>query len=726
MTIPQLAPEILQRIALSVATDNREPGPPSGLLPLLTSSPRLYASLNAHDHPHLYAEIFRYSFDTMAIRRRFPNAQLTAHALSIELKRRWTCLKRIRRMAQPQNQRLWSSEYHNYGVIQAREDLMTAYLMLVESDGLNAVHLLHYAQIDLFLEAYWQHRLLPIHYEPEMPKESEETSLLLWVMWLVTDYRKTLLRVDGKQLTWILTPYMLGTFFYNHTYAPWVHHTLPLSSSSSSPSPTSESQSRPNPHATVSTTTTFTSPYFTANLATDPLPLSTALISTNNTYLGNPFTLTPPFAATAATLMYSAWIHRRPLNLPTVPGASDSVSDDELVQLFDEALSNTPSGDASVFANLSPGDAPELERRRGRSALTPIHAHIRFNSVVKSWVWDDEWRRLTRCLDCRSPSEPEPTMVRELGLPTYAFTRGSLMGEWDGGFIVSSLSFTFENLAFKCLTRPSLVAPSTKQLHSHNTYTGIMEGANPLNTLEDGFFLHDYQSWSIEEHYVYDAAAALASSKVSNTNSTFNLPALAESSSSPSSSSVVGLPAGSPLDGFVPYTASLKRVDAKLVGNEWKSGYETFERSSGEVFYETWRGGKRGNDVDPSPSPSSSASAASSHSQSAVKPTPNKLSLLLTGISITRPASIPANLSQRSMMPPKASTTLQGTVRTWDGLITVRAVDRNENGFGVGGGAWVWRGYLVGEGNLVGRWRDGAVEVGRNAYEGVFVMRRRI
>lgn len=207
-----------------------------------------------------------------------------------------------------------------------------------------------------------------------------------------------------------------------------------------------ESQWRPNPHATVPTTTTFTSPYFTANLSTDPLPLSTALsFSTDNTYLGAPFTLSTPFAATAATLLYSACIHRRPLDLPAAPDAPGFVSDDELVRMFDATLSCMPSGDASVFASVSPGDAPELERRRGRSALTPVHAHIRFNSVARSEVWDDEWRRLTGCLDCRGrgPSEqaPTPTMVRDLGMPKYAFTKGSLMGEWDGRFIVSLILF---------------------------------------------------------------------------------------------------------------------------------------------------------------------------------------------------------------------------------------------------------------------------------------------
>ncbi|KAG8989320.1 hypothetical protein FRB94_014481 [Tulasnella sp. JGI-2019a] len=711
MTIPQLAPEILQRVALCVATENNPLGPPSGLLPLLTSSPQLYAALNVHDHPHLYAEIFRHSFDTEAIRRRFPSKQLTAQALSIELRRRWTCLTRIRHMVEPANQLLWSYEHHDYGIDEAREDLMTAYLMLMESDGLNAIHLLQYAKIDLFLEAYWRHRLVPIHYEPEMPPESEETSLFLWVMWLVTDYRewssdaildwsklqfsewelthnfgtvlgKTLLRADDKQLTWILMPYMLGTFCYNHTYAPWIHQTLPLSSTPY-PSPASP-HSRP-----TASTTIYASPWFTARLSTNPLPFSTAFhCSTNNTYLGAPFKFTPPFASTAATLLYISWMQGRPPT-PALPNPREDIPNEQLVESFEALLRTRDSGDASIFADVSSSDASELERRRGRSCLVPEHVHMRFNSVAKSWVWDDEWRRLTGCLDCR---QPMPRMAKELGMPRYAFTKGSLMGEWDGRFI----------------------------LHSHNTYTEIMEGANPLNTLEEGYPLQDFQSWSIQEHYVYDASLTTPS----NVSTGFNLPPLASSSRATSRRSAAGLPAGSPLNGFVPHTALLRRVDGKLVGSEWKSGLETFERSVGEVFYETWRGGKRGNDVEPIPSPSSTS--ISTTPQAILTSKPNTLSLLLTGTSIARPSMIPTHLSQRSMMPPSASTTLQGTVRSWDGLITVRAADQNENGFGVGGGAWVWRGYLVGEGNLVGRWRDGEVDVGKNAYEGVFVMRRRI
>lgn len=266
-----------------------------------------------------------------------------------------------------------------------------------------------------------------------------------------------------------------------------------------------------------------------------------------------------------------------------------------------------------------------------------------------------------------------------------------------------------------------------------------MEGANPLNTLEDAFILQDVQSWSIQEHYLYQPSSPSSSSSMSPSTTSsssssktktksYNLP----SSKSPSgglkavtsSSSYLGLPAGSPLNGFIPQTAHLKRADAKVVDGEWKSGIEAFEKSVGEVFYETWKGGQAGNDVASSSSPSSPPhhqhrTTDESDSDS------DSLSLILTGLSIPRPPCIPPNLSLQSTMPPGPNTTLHGTVRAYDGLITVRAAENNPNGWGVGGGAWVWNAYLVGEGNLVGRWRDGSVEVGRNAYEGVFVMRRR-
>lgn len=189
MATPNLAPEIIQRIAFNLATQNPT-GPPSGLLPLLTASPYLYAALNINDNPTLYADIFKHTFDTSAIRRRFPASNLTARALAVELQRRWISLKRLRAMSNPIHGAWFEKKRNNVFESIVKEDLMTAFLMLVESDGRNAVHLLQWAKLDTYLENYMQRILVPIHSEPAMPPASESTSLLLWVMWLVSDYRE--------------------------------------------------------------------------------------------------------------------------------------------------------------------------------------------------------------------------------------------------------------------------------------------------------------------------------------------------------------------------------------------------------------------------------------------------------------------------------------------------------------------------------------------------------
>jgi len=70
-----------------------------------------------------------------------------------------------------------------------REDLMRAFLMMTESDGMNAFQLLRWANLDTYLARYMEHQLMPIHEAPEMPRESEETALFLSLSWLCLDYR---------------------------------------------------------------------------------------------------------------------------------------------------------------------------------------------------------------------------------------------------------------------------------------------------------------------------------------------------------------------------------------------------------------------------------------------------------------------------------------------------------------------------------------------------------
>jgi len=68
---------------------------------------------------------------------------------------------------------------------------------------------------------------------------------------------------------------------------------------------------------------------------------------------------------------------------------------------------------------------------------------------------------------------------------------------------------------------------------------------------------------------------------------------------------------------------------------------------------------------------------------------------------------------------------LKGRIRSYDGLFSITkeyAFDR------IGGetrGRWLYRGYCVGGGNLVGRWRDTHTPEDLNGYEGNFLMTRR-
>ena len=67
-----------------------------------------------------------------------------------------------------------------------------------------------------------------------------------------------------------------------------------------------------------------------------------------------------------------------------------------------------------------------------------------------------------------------------------------------------------------------------------------------------------------------------------------------------------------------------------------------------------------------------------------------------------------------------------GTVRLGDGMIALCATPTGlEEGARVAG-HWTWRGYLQGDGNFIGRWREGTFDVRGNAYKGVFCLRRRV
>ncbi len=135
--------DILQYITL-LSTIGSYPvlNSPRPVLSLLLTCSTLYRSISMKTCPHLYADIFRATFDTRAARRR-STFQLTDSALACELVFRHKMLQDVR------NRSLTSAEL--------RQNLWTAFWMVQESDGLNELHLRNAGFVEYLLDIvkYW-------------------------------------------------------------------------------------------------------------------------------------------------------------------------------------------------------------------------------------------------------------------------------------------------------------------------------------------------------------------------------------------------------------------------------------------------------------------------------------------------------------------------------------------------------------------------------------------
>ena len=130
-----LAPEILERIALSAAEEQLV-GPPSILLPLLVTSKTINFALSPKKNNNLYAKIFAFKFDTAAASRRLSSRWLTSRSIALELRHRFEALSRVRR-----------------GIVDGSKlpnDLWTVFLVLLEHDHKNMLQLTEWARAGAF------------------------------------------------------------------------------------------------------------------------------------------------------------------------------------------------------------------------------------------------------------------------------------------------------------------------------------------------------------------------------------------------------------------------------------------------------------------------------------------------------------------------------------------------------------------------------------------------
>ena len=183
--IPQ---EILEQIAFCTVTSELL-GPPAAIIPLLLTNRRFHTILSLSSNPHLYARIFAFKFDLVAVIRHLGPEQTSAKVLSVELQRRCSLLTRIRRRS--------DTKIIQFPIVQYDEEMVLAilwmgYLMMLENYGKNELQLRNYAEMDIWLKEYWfdpqgaSFTTLSIKMD-KWPPNNEQNSLAMWLFWFLLD-----------------------------------------------------------------------------------------------------------------------------------------------------------------------------------------------------------------------------------------------------------------------------------------------------------------------------------------------------------------------------------------------------------------------------------------------------------------------------------------------------------------------------------------------------------
>lgn len=170
-TVPH---DVLQHIAFLLGTLSVME-PPQHLLSLLLASSKIHRSLNVHNCPHLYANIFRATFDVDF--RLHP--RLTDSALAVELCQRYRVLRRARR--QDMSTGLSSSE------------LWVVLRMILEDKGRNQRHQAAAGFLG-FILSFMRTRIEIRDADPQFDQE-QISALAMWLLCLTLSHSGLLLPV---------------------------------------------------------------------------------------------------------------------------------------------------------------------------------------------------------------------------------------------------------------------------------------------------------------------------------------------------------------------------------------------------------------------------------------------------------------------------------------------------------------------------------------------------
>jgi hypothetical protein len=196
-SVPQ---EVLESIAFFVVAS--EPiGPPRELSTLMLVNRRMHASLSSTINPTFHSRIFATKFDTAALVRRLGPRATTAPKLAAELRRRFVQLGRLRaRVGCTVGALAVGSAAGGGGgggggmteeaMRALHEMLWTAYLMMLENDGLNESQLREYARLDGWLRAFWFEEdgascaHLAIR-DNAWPPNNDISAVTMWLFWFL-------------------------------------------------------------------------------------------------------------------------------------------------------------------------------------------------------------------------------------------------------------------------------------------------------------------------------------------------------------------------------------------------------------------------------------------------------------------------------------------------------------------------------------------------------------
>ncbi|GJJ13415.1 hypothetical protein Clacol_007669 [Clathrus columnatus] len=674
------------------------PTPPSNLPPLLLSNKVIYQTLNIRATPHLYSRIFQATFDSRAIRRRRKNDNVHVAELAHELKRRWIVIKRFWRrvVKRTGHSHQWIEEsgcqHMDNGdeeVIDDNEellrtDLWTVFTMFLENDGRNAAILVRYAHIDAFaLQCLLPGGLLhhrAVDFNGGWTIESEVNALLGWIFWFTDFDRVPNESIEQRdEIIEALSPLYVGSFKYAFPHAPISFFYDPL---------------HPTHRRAARRVQTNTAPAYTIPAAQNPSihPLLTSpihppclvpLSSSSSSFPPPLLTLARPLPIPPTILSYVSRQEHQFLRWPREPSGVPRGSRAPATR--EEARRTGWAGPTGEDYLWFLGVRTKRVELNLEDNMDPYEDEAR--SLSKRW--DIDWARLLVCFDPFGESHiPRPRFQSRIRV----YEPGLLDGLWDGKWLMTPpdifhelLHSTEQGIPLPSGFRPPHIqTPMSFRLKEHHSFTCNPDYNLPYDDTGPGAL----RAWIPENVRFLQDGDQL--NIYENTGSRSRLIGTYET--------------------FSPFISHRERRQKARATRATRSRWVK-ERS----------GGRRRTTHNTLTMSESDDSMSTDHEymynedDTEDDDGDNDESLFGNGvwdIIITAETEPPFAEAWGAL-------SFRGRVRPWDGLVVLERMPAN------GTGRWIFRGYLHGGVNLVGRWRETSTQFDAPGWEGAWVMGRR-